>query len=98
MIVLPTTEQYQLKDEILKPTISLKYNQIHNSLKTSDKEISIKTIEMRKPTVDQLLCYPTVEQYNLKDNIINLIANHKICTSKPPNSTPIILIQFGKPQ
>ncbi|GIY21612.1 hypothetical protein CDAR_471381 [Caerostris darwini] len=97
MIAFPTTEQYQLKDEILKPTINLKYNQIHNSLSTS-VEISIKTIKMRKPAVDQLLCYPTVEQYHLKDNIINPIINHKICSPKPSNSTPKFLIQFGKPQ
>ncbi|GIY87271.1 hypothetical protein CDAR_368601 [Caerostris darwini] len=97
MIVLPTTEQYQLKDEILKPSISFKNNQIHNSFLTPNEEISITTIEMRKPTVDQLLCYPTIEQYHLKDNILNPIVNHKVCLSKSSNLTPVILIQFGKP-
>ncbi|GIY73775.1 hypothetical protein CEXT_46131 [Caerostris extrusa] len=97
MIVLPTTEQYQLEEEILKPSISFKNNQIHNSFSTSNEEISIITIEMRKPTVDQLLCYPTIEQYHHQDNILNPIVNHKVCLSKPSNLTPIILIRFGKP-
>ncbi|GIY17121.1 hypothetical protein CEXT_428621 [Caerostris extrusa] len=72
----------------------------HNSLLTSHEEISTITIEMKKPTIEQLLCLPTVEQYNLKDPILKPIIRHKTKVStirKPSNLTRQILIQFGKP-
>ncbi|GIY27068.1 hypothetical protein CDAR_504341 [Caerostris darwini] len=100
MIALPSNEQYQLTDEILQPIIDLKQYQNHNSLSTPHEEMSTITIEMRKPTIEQLLCLPTVEQYNLKDPILTPIIRHKAKVStirKPSNITRQILIQFGKP-
>ncbi|GIX96477.1 hypothetical protein CEXT_182131 [Caerostris extrusa] len=63
------------------------------------------TIEMQIPTIDQLICYPTVEQYYLDKNILKPTICHQTCSSSihkqtcnsPSEPTPTILIKFGKP-
>ncbi|GIY70339.1 hypothetical protein CDAR_61731 [Caerostris darwini] len=102
MIVQPTTEQYELGDNFLKPIVNFEQSQSQSSLLTSNEEIASVTIELRKPTIDQLLCYPTVEQYHLKDKIIKPTVYYRAYHSTIHKSTlpfevnPTILIQFGK--
>ncbi|GIY70337.1 hypothetical protein CDAR_61721 [Caerostris darwini] len=101
MVVYPTVEQYELKGPCLKPTIMLG-DQSQGSLLTSHGEIPEITIELRKPTVDQLLCYPTVDQYHLEDTILKPTvyyrAYHSLRKSSPSSKvSPAMVVQFGKP-
>ncbi|GIY70336.1 hypothetical protein CDAR_61711 [Caerostris darwini] len=102
MIVYPTVEQFELKEPCLKPTINLE-DEAHNSPLTPQGKFPSITIELRKPTIDQLLCYPTVEQYHLKNNILKPTVYYRayhssIYKSSPPSElSPTIVVQFGKP-
>ncbi|GIX87598.1 hypothetical protein CDAR_212221 [Caerostris darwini] len=97
MLLYPSTEQYKLPYPIFEATV--------NSLPTYQENIPTITIELQKPTIDQLICYPTVEQYYLADNMLKPTICHQTCRSfisKPmcKSSTepiPTILIKFGKP-
>ncbi|GIX87600.1 hypothetical protein CDAR_212231 [Caerostris darwini] len=102
MLVYPSTEQYQLPYQILKPTTNF---DVYNNLPTYQEDIPEITIELQKPTIDQLISYPTVEQFYLSDNILKPIVSHQTCLSTaqqqtckaPLENTPTILIKFGKP-
>ncbi|GIX85827.1 hypothetical protein CEXT_410151 [Caerostris extrusa] len=52
MLVYPTVEQYQLQYPILEPTVKSQY---HTGQSTHLEDTVEITIELRKPTIDQLL-------------------------------------------
>ncbi|GIX78895.1 hypothetical protein CEXT_257701 [Caerostris extrusa] len=63
MIVQPTTEQYELGDNFLKPIVNFEQSQSQSSLITSNEEIASVTIELRKPTIDH--CFATQQWNNI---------------------------------
>ncbi|GIY89745.1 hypothetical protein CDAR_546141 [Caerostris darwini] len=69
LIVYPTTEQKNILDNCLKPTVTF-HAPIHH---TPTQTIPDITIELRQPTVDELITYPTIEQFLHKHNILKPI-------------------------
>ncbi|GIY95754.1 hypothetical protein CEXT_505631 [Caerostris extrusa] len=103
MLVFPTVEQHQLSYPIL--TLKIKF-QSHRNQSTHFEDTPAITIELRQTTVDQLICFPTIEQYRLNDTILEpTICNkahqpsirNQICQSSSSEITSTILIHIGKP-
>ncbi|GIZ02639.1 hypothetical protein CEXT_684931 [Caerostris extrusa] len=71
LLVLPTTEQIRLSNNCLKPTVTFHhYPPINSNNLASSQTIPNITVEFRQPTVDELLTYPTIEQFQHKHKIL----------------------------
>ncbi|GIZ01787.1 hypothetical protein CEXT_717961 [Caerostris extrusa] len=69
LLVLPTTEQIRITDNYLKPTVIFNQYPTPNNY-TAPQKIPNITVEFRNPTVDELLTYPTLEQFQHKHKIL----------------------------
>ncbi|GIY29615.1 hypothetical protein CDAR_97571 [Caerostris darwini] len=72
LLVFPTTEQTLIPDNYLKPSVIFNQYPTPNNLATSQTIPNI-TVELRQPTVDELLTYPTIEQFQHKHKILKPI-------------------------
>ncbi|GIY89743.1 hypothetical protein CDAR_546131 [Caerostris darwini] len=64
-----TTEQKNIIDTCLTPSVTFHASINH----TPTQIIPDITIELRQPTIDELITYPTIEQYLHKHNILKPI-------------------------
>ncbi|GIX76354.1 hypothetical protein CEXT_545991 [Caerostris extrusa] len=68
LLVYPTTEQNNIIDNCLKPTVTF-----HTINHTPTQTIPDITIELRQRTVDELITYPTIEQFLHNHNVLKPI-------------------------
>ncbi|GIY10194.1 hypothetical protein CDAR_523441 [Caerostris darwini] len=69
LLVYPTIDQKLILENCLKPTVV--FHEYHTPINhTASQTIPDITVDLRNPTIDELLTYPTIEQLRHKHTIL----------------------------